>query len=209
MTTPLMLGGGSEYERSFAGRIDEVAWHNRALSAEEILAIYESNMRTWYWTLWRGRLQKGGVGLVALLALLYGVRYYSQRRAREADHRAREVADAANAAKSAFLANMSHEIRTPMNAILGYAQILRNHPALPPDQRRAVEAIYTSGDHLLELVNDVLDLSKIEAGHMDLQPVDFDLGQLVEGLAIMFQLRCQQKDLSWSLEQEGEDWQVH
>ena len=221
LLAPLLLGGSSWHERSFAGHIDEVAWHDRALSAAEILTVHQTHMRTWYWHQWSGRLQVGGVGLVALVALVYSVRYYIQRKASETERRgreaqlaeerrAREIADAANQAKSAFLANMSHEIRTPMNAILGYAQILRNHPVLSPQQQQhAVEAIYTSGDHLLELINDVLDLSKIEAGRMELQPVDFDLAKLVDGLATMFQLRCREKELGWRAEIQGEGWLIH
>ena len=221
LLAPLLLGGSSWHERSFAGHIDEVAWHDRALSAAEILTVHQTHMRTWYWHQWSGRLQVGGVGLVALVALVYSVRYYIQRKASETERRgreaqlaeerrAREIADAANQAKSAFLANMSHEIRTPMNAILGYAQILRNHPVLSPQQQQhAVEAIYTSGDHLLELINDVLDLSKIEAGRMELQPIDFDLARLIDDLAAMFQVHCQQQDLGWRIEQEGDEWDVH
>ena len=113
---------------------------------------------------------------------------------------AREAAETANSAKSIFLANMSHEIRTPMNAILGYAQILQRNSQLDSGQQRAVETIQNSGDHLLKLINDVLDISKIEAGRMELNPADFDLRQLLESLSVMFELRCQEKGLGWRLE---------
>ena len=113
---------------------------------------------------------------------------------------ARETAESANSAKSIFLANMSHEIRTPMNAILGYAQILQRNSDLDTGQQRAVETIQNSGDHLLKLINDVLDISKIEAGRMELNPTDFDLRQLLNSLSVMFELRCQEKGLGWRLQ---------
>jgi signal transduction histidine kinase/ligand-binding sensor domain-containing protein/CheY-like chemotaxis protein len=115
---------------------------------------------------------------------------------------AKVAADTANRAKSTFLANMSHEIRTPLNAIMGYAQILRRKPGLASDDRAAVKTIETSGDHLLTLINSVLDLSKIEAGGMELQPVDFDLTKLVNEVAAMFQIRCREKGLEWRVEFE-------
>ena len=212
---PLTLGGAPAEGRYFHGQIDEVAFHNHALSTEEIQRTYQTELGAWRWRQWWAWLQFGGIGLVAVVALFSSTRYYTQRkvrRQREAqlaeEQRAREVAEAANRAKSAFLANMSHEIRTPMNAILGYAQILRDHSSLNPEERRAVAAIHTSGDHLLTLINDVLDLSKIEAGRMELQEADFDLGQLVAGLAGMFQLRCQQQGLGWRVAREGQGWQV-
>ncbi|MBI2925265.1 MAG: response regulator [Verrucomicrobia bacterium] len=113
---------------------------------------------------------------------------------------AKDAADAANKAKSLFLANMSHEIRTPMNAILGYSQILRRDHELPPKYRPSIETIEKSGDHLLAMINDILDLSKIEAGRMELQESDFDLGSLVQGLAEMFRVRCEEKQLELRVE---------
>jgi len=107
--------------------------------------------------------------------------------------RAEDAAEAASRAKSTFLAHMSHEIRTPLNAILGYAQILQRNRNLTPDQRRAVETIAGSGNHLFGLIDDVLDISKIEAGRMELQSVNFDLGSLIKRLEAMFLHRCSQK----------------
>jgi signal transduction histidine kinase/DNA-binding response OmpR family regulator len=112
----------------------------------------------------------------------------------------RQAAEAANQAKSLFLANLSHEIRTPMNAILGYAQILQRAPDLPSKNRMAVGTIERSGLHLLALIDDVLDLSKIEAGRMELHTSTFDLNALVYDLSAMFQVRCEQKKLSWLAE---------
>ena len=110
---------------------------------------------------------------------------------------ARDQAVAANKTKSAFLANMSHEIRTPMNAILGYAQILQRHQGLSDDVLETLDIIKRSGNHLLMLINDILDISKIEAGRMELNNSDFDLASLINDIAAMFELRCVQKNLEW------------
>lgn len=109
---------------------------------------------------------------------------------------AKYEAEAANRAKGAFLANMSHEIRTPLNAIIGYSQVLNQSQALDPDQKKAVQTIESSGNNLLELVNTVLDYSKIEAGVKELNLKDFDLNELLEGLLTMFENRCEDKNLA-------------
>ena len=122
--------------------------------------------------------------------------------------RASEAAEAANRAKSTFLANMSHEIRTPMNAILGFAQIVNDDADLDERHRRSVGIIRQSGEHLLKLINDILDISKIEAGHEQLNRSDFDLKVMVDGLGDMFGMRCQQTGLVWELESEIPDGTV-
>jgi len=107
--------------------------------------------------------------------------------------RAESEAEAANRAKSEFLANMSHEIRTPLNAIAGYCQILLRNGALGPFQRDAVTTIASSSDHLLNLINEILDLSKIDAGRMEVSESDFDLAGMVTELKGMFQPPCEEK----------------
>lgn len=199
---PLLLGGSAQVP-SFDGYLDEVALHRRALSPDEIHASYERITAAWRWRLWRTRLQTWGSLVLGLFALGLGARYLSQRRQRRrereqlaAEQHARQEADAANEAKSAFLANMSHEIRTPMNAIMGHAQLLRDDEEVDDDQRRrSVAAICEQGDMLLGMIDDILDLSKAEAGHMELQDNDFDLAELLDGLEMLFDVRCRQKGL--------------
>ncbi|MGI0495338.1 PAS domain S-box protein [Alkalinema pantanalense CENA528] len=107
----------------------------------------------------------------------------------------KEAAEAANRAKSIFLANMSHELRTPLNAILGFSQLLSRSNALDVEQQRQINIINRSGEHLLNLINDILEMSKIEAGRMILTPKNFDLYQLLKSIDEMFYLRAQSKGL--------------
>jgi signal transduction histidine kinase/CheY-like chemotaxis protein len=117
--------------------------------------------------------------------------------------RAEAAAEAANQAKSDFLASMSHEIRTPLNAILGYSQIMQRDRQLTAEQQDAIGSISSSGQHLLGLINEILDLSKIEAGRMELNPVDFDLAALVNGLAATFQPLCAGKRIGFRVVIDG------
>ena len=109
--------------------------------------------------------------------------------------RARKTAEAANRAKSTFLANMSHEIRTPMNAIIGFAELLEKDPSLLPDQLDSIKVIHRSSNALLSLINNILDLSKIEAGRMVVNENQFNLVEFINHIGEIFRLRAQQKDL--------------
>ncbi len=105
------------------------------------------------------------------------------------------AAEAANLAKSTFLANMSHELRTPLNAILGFSQLMQRSRNLNPEQQENIRIINRSGEHLLTLINQVLDLAKIEAGRITLNPTDFKLTSLRSELEEMFQLQAQEQQL--------------
>ncbi len=119
--------------------------------------------------------------------------------------KARAEAEEANKAKSIFLANMSHEIRTPMNAILGYSQILYRDAALAPGSTKYVDGIHRAGEHLMGLIDDILDLSKLEAKRMDLNIQGFDLNEMLEVIEDMFSVRCEQKGLVWKLDSDLPD----
>jgi PAS domain S-box-containing protein len=118
--------------------------------------------------------------------------------------RAKVDADAANRAKSTFLSTMSHEIRTPMNAILGYAQLMLRDRNLGADAKANLAIIGRSGEHLLGLINDVLDMSKIEAGRIEINPSTFNLPRLLDDLAAMFRLRAEAKALRFEMSVDGE-----
>ncbi len=110
---------------------------------------------------------------------------------------AKTAAESANRAKSEFLANMSHELRTPLNAILGYAQILENDAGLGERHTVAARTIHQSGAHLLTLITDILDLAKIEAGKLELDPSSLDLRHLVRGVSDMIRIRAEDKGLAF------------
>lgn len=113
---------------------------------------------------------------------------------------AKEAAEVANRAKSAFLANMSHELRTPLNGILGYAQIFVRDKTLTPKQQEGIAIIQRSGEYLLTLINDILDLSKIEVGKVEFYPVDLDFHKFLQDVTELFRIRAQQKGIAFLFE---------
>ncbi len=152
----------------------------------------------------------GLTGLVAIgTGLLAQAKIRRQHSEQEAKKRTTELqqikaasaaSEATSRAKSEFLANMSHELRTPLNGILGYAQILGRSPALSDPERHGVNVIYQCGTHLLSLINDVLDLAKVEALRLELSPQPLHLSALLQRVVEMCQIRAEQKELDFHYE---------
>ena len=157
----------------------------------------------WRWIQSRGRLMERDesgrplrmLGTVADLSL--------RKMIEEELVRAREMADMANRSKSEFLANMSHEIRTPLTSILGYADLLSNANVTPAEVAEGVATIRNAGSHLLTIINDVLDLSKIEAGKMTVELIPFAPLHLVRDVLSVLQPAAQAKGISLNAQSLG------
>lgn len=174
------------------------AWEGRTVSFEHTLPV-QGQPRLFRQILAPVRVD-GAV--TAILGLMFDVTEQrnieeSLRAAKETAENARRAAEAASRAKSIFLSNISHELRTPLNSILGYAQILQNDPATPVHTQKNLRVIRSSGEHLLRLINDLLDLAKIEAGKIELQPGPFDISAMLTSVGDMMQERANARNLAF------------
>jgi signal transduction histidine kinase/DNA-binding response OmpR family regulator len=202
--------------------LDEI---NRALRTLHADGTYDKVIARWkpkevvFWTREQitGAASRAAIAALAVLVVLALAGYWLrvrniERRSRELERlvaertrelqlardgaeSARRSAETANQAKSVFLASMSHELRTPLNAILGYAQILKPQPNLTPAQRRQLDVMHASGEHLLTLINDILDLSKIESQKIGLVESPFNLPRLLHQIVEITRVKAGQKML--------------
>ncbi len=153
----------------------------------------------WVKARWRNELAPDGTPL-RVTATIQDLTEQMLAREAKALSEAKEAAEAANRAKSVFLSSMSHEIRTPMNSILGFSQLLLGDQGLDRHQREQIQAIQRGGEHLLRLISDVLEMSKIEAGRVTVHLAETDLHALVSDLEAMFRLMAEEKGLTLTFE---------
>ncbi|MCV6639186.1 ATP-binding protein [Candidatus Albibeggiatoa sp. nov. NOAA] len=194
-----------DYLTDFQRRIDE--YLNKKISAYESLYQMKHKHGHYIWVLSRGVAvwdnKNQPIRFVGTHMDMTGQKQIETelRTAKDIAEKAKVQAEVANQAKSTFLANMSHELRTPLNGILGYAQILQRDHSLNAKQIEGINVIQRSGDYLLTLINDILDLAKIEAGKIELYPTDFDLAYFLQNLTEVFMMRALQKGIAFNYEQ--------
>jgi signal transduction histidine kinase/CheY-like chemotaxis protein/streptogramin lyase len=166
-----------------------------------ILAIYLFNL----WRTWQMKLREQElVRTVDQRTRKLREHEIELRNAKDAAELAKEQAETANRAKTAFLANMSHELRTPINSILGYAQILLRRLDGYGDEKAKLKTILSSGEHLLEMINEVLDLSRVESGKVSIALQAVELPKFIAGIVDEFQLRASRSNLTFIYEVQGD-----
>ena len=178
-----------------AGALDYIVKSNMSLSGMPRTA--ERALREWDHILERKRVEKELRQYREHLEELVAQRTEELVRSKEVAEKARIASETANQAKSRFLSNMSHELRTPLNVILGFAQLMQRDPMRTPVQQKYLDTIMRSGEHLLKLINDVLDMSKIETGHITLRSQPFDVWQTLKHIEEMIRSRAVHKGLQF------------
>ncbi len=180
----------------FPGALAAVSGH-----IEGSIPVYQHTHRMrhkdgrWVWVEARGKCVRNRAGKpYRITGTLTDIS--ARKQEEEALQKAKEAADAANRAKSEFLANMSHELRTPLNAILGFTQVMSGDSSLKAEHQKNLAIINRAGSHLLELINDILEMSKIEAGRTALKESSFDLISLLDTLREILKLKAQDKGLA-------------
>ncbi|MDM8521791.1 response regulator [Desulfococcaceae bacterium HSG8] len=190
MTHPDDLAADTEqYERLLAGEIEAYEIDKRFFRKDK--SILEANM-----TVSCCRNKDGSVRIV--VASLQDI--MERKRHEEELRKAKEAAEAASLTKSEFLANMSHEIRTPMNSVLGFLELALDDPLLPQVHRNHLNTAHNSAKSLLTLINDILDVSKLESGRLELENTPFDLIRTTEDALRVFRIKAREKGLNLSLE---------
>ena len=214
-------GFGENFEYNLAGTpctkvVNQQQWHYpknlQPLFPEDLYVLVDLNIQA-YWAVPLQNSAGDAIGVLAVLDVnptLYSqtqesiLKIFAARAGAELERKyieqqlrsAKEVADSANQAKSEFLANMSHELRTPLNGVLGYAQLLSKDSSLNQQQQQSISTIHQCGSHLLTLINDILDLSKIEARKMELYISSLHFPSFLQGIAEICRIRAEQKGIS-------------